>query len=297
MNRSDFGKAACCGHCWTAVPIFCGLLAAAAFAAEPSVIPLWPGTAPGSEGANYPETEIIKGVKQIHNVTKPTLLAFLPEAGKATGSAWVICPGGGFEWLAIEYEGTDLARWLNARGVAAFVLKYRLMRTGDGAPQGREQIREQRTIAMAQAVADGQQAIKLVRAHAAEWGIAPDRIGMIGFSAGGYVTAAVALHHDRDSRPDFAAPIYGLMPEEIRVPADAPPLFLAQADDDRMVPTVENTVRLYTAWRKAGIPAEMHIYLRGGHGFGMLKKGLPTDSWIDRFRDWMELQGLLKRAR
>jgi acetyl esterase/lipase len=297
MKKGEFGVAGCLGRRWMTVPVLCGLLAAAAFAAEPTVIPLWPGTAPGSEGADYPETEIIQGVKQIHNVTKPTLLAFLPEAAKATGSAWVICPGGGFQWLAIEYEGTDLARWLNANGVAAFVLKYRLMRTGDGAPQDRAQMRELRATAIAQAVADGQQAVKLVRAHAAEWRISQDRIGIIGFSAGGYVAAAVALQHDDQSRPDFAAPIYGLMPLEIRVPADAPPIFLAQADDDRTVPTVENTVRLYTAWKKAGVPAEMHIYLRGGHGFGMLKKGLPTDSWIDRFHDWLELQGLLKPVR
>jgi acetyl esterase/lipase len=273
------------------------LLAASGFAAEPRVIPLWPGSAPGSESADYPETEIVEGARQVHNVTKPTLLAFLPDPAKATGTAWVVCPGGGFQWLAIEYEGTDLARWLNANGVAAFVLKYRVMRTGEGAPQDREGMPARRRVAIEQAVADGRQAIRLVRSHAAEWGIARDRIGIVGFSAGGYIAADLALRHDAETRPNFAAPIYGAMPSDMTVPADAPPVFLAHADDDRTVPTIDTSIRLYTAWKKAGIPVELHIYLRGGHGFGMVKKGLPTDSWIDRFHDWMELEGLLKLAR
>jgi acetyl esterase/lipase len=276
------------------------LLAAAAFAAEPKEIPLYPGAAPGSENATYAEQQTIgpqDNVRRIANVTHPVLLAYLPESGKANGTAWIVCPGGGFRFLAIDYEGTDVARWLNSNGVAAFVLKYRVMRTGDDAANDPAAMREGRQTAMAFALADGQQAVRLVRSHAAEWGIAPDRIGIMGFSAGGYVAAAVALHHDAASRPNFAAPIYGAIPPDITVPADAPPLFLVHADNDGTLSPVDNTVRLYTAWRRANIPAEMHIYLKGAHGFGMRKLGLPTDTWIDRFRDWLDLEKLLKPAR
>jgi acetyl esterase/lipase len=273
------------------------LLATAAFAADPKEIPLYPGAAPGSENATYAEQETIgpqDNIRRISNVTHPVLLAYLPESGPATGTAWIVCPGGGFRYLAIDYEGTDLARWLNSNGVAAFVLKYRVMRTGDDGEKDPATIADRRKTATAFALADGQQAVRVVRSHAAEWGIAPDRIGIIGFSAGGYVAAAVALHHDAASQPNFAAPIYPALPPDIAVPADAPPLFLAHADDDATLSSVDNAVRLYTAWKKAKIPAEMHIYLKGGHGFGMKKLGLPTDTWIDRFKDWLGLEGLLK---
>ncbi len=269
---------------------------AAGWAAGPQTIPLYPGAAPGSEDANYPETEIVQGVRQVHNVTKPVLLAFLPDPAKANGTAWVVCPGGGFQWLAIEYEGTDLARWLNEQGIAAFVLKYRVMRTGEGAPQDAAGMPERRRTAISWAVADGRQAITLVRSRAAEWHVNPNRIGIIGFSAGGYIAASLALDHDATNRPNFAAPIYGAMPPEMIVPADAPPLFIAQATDDRLVPPLDTSLRIYAAWKKAGIPVELHMYAQGGHGFGMTKKNLPSDTWVDRFRDWMGTQGLLKPA-
>jgi acetyl esterase/lipase len=281
-------------------PLLGILLAAAAFAAEPKVIPLWPGAAPGSENTNYEEQDAVgpqDSIRRISNITRPTLLVYLPETVRPTGAGVVVCPGGGFRYLAFDYEGTDVARWLNSFGVAAFVLKYRVMRTGDDAGKEPATMQERRKTAIPMAVADGQQAVRLVRSHAAEWGVAPDRIGIMGFSAGGYVAAAVALQHDSGSRPNFAAPIYPATPPEYTVPADAPPLFLAHADDDKTVSPVDHTVRLYTAWKKAGIPAEMHIYARGGHGFGMRKKGLPTDGWIDRFREWLDLQGFLKGAR
>jgi len=276
------------------------LLAAAAFAAEPREIPLYPGAAPGSENATYAEQETIgqqDHVRRIANVTHPVLLEYLPESAKATGTAWIVCPGGGFRYLAIDYEGTDLARWLNSNGVAAFVLKYRVMRTGNDGEKDPATMRDRLQTATAFALADGQQAVRVVRSRAAEWGIAPDRIGIIGFSAGGYVAAAVALHHDAASRPNFAAPIYPALPPDITVPADAPPLFLVHADDDATLSSVDNTVRLYTAWKTATITSEMHIYLKGSHGFGMRKLGLPTDSWVDRFHDWLGLEGLLKPVR
>jgi len=273
------------------------LLAIAARAADPQTIPLYTGAAPGMENADYPETDIVQGVRQIHNVTKPVLLAFLPDPSKANGTAWVVCPGGGFQWLAIEYEGTDLARWLNDQGIAAFVLKYRVMRTGEGAPQDPAGMPERRRAAISWAVADGGQAIRLVRSRAAEFHINPGRIGIIGFSAGGYIAAALALQHDAQDRPNFAAPIYGAMPPEMNVPADAPPLFIAQATDDKLVPPLDTSIRIYAAWKKAGIPVELHMYAQGGHGFGMHKKNLPSDTWVDRFRDWMNTQGLLQPAK
>jgi acetyl esterase/lipase len=281
-------------------PLFAIALAAAAFAAEPKVIPLWPGVAPGSEGWNYEETDTVgpkDTIRRIGNVARPTLLAYLPDAAIANGTAVVVCPGGGFRILAIDHEGHDVARWLNSMGVAAFVLKYRVMRTGDSDEKDPAKMAERRKIAIPFAVADGQQAIRLVRSRAYEWGIARDRIGIMGFSAGGYVAAAVALQHDAGSRPDFAAPIYPAVPEDVTPPADAPPLFLVHADDDPTLAPLDHSVRLYAAWKKAKVPAELHIYSRGGHGFGMRKADLPSDTWTDRFRDWLKVQGLLKPAR
>ena len=144
-------------------------------------------------------------------------------------------------------------------------------------------------------VADGLQAMKLVRRRAAEWGVAPDRIGIMGFSAGGSVTTGVALEYDADSRPDFAAPIYSAPIEDISVPADAPPLFIAVAHDDPFAASA--SVPLYSAWSAAGRSAELHIYSKGGHGFGMYKQGLPADHWIDHFGDWLQVQGVLEPPR
>jgi acetyl esterase/lipase len=201
--------------------------------------------------------------------------------------------------LAIDHEGIDVADWLNARGVAAFVLKYRLvptaMRDEDFAKQmlslPEPKLKELTRQIGPLAITDGQQAMKVVRERAPSWGIAPDRIGIMGFSAGGRVTTGVALEHDAESRPSFAAPIYGALWEEIIVPADAPPLFIALANDDELA--VEPSVALYGAWRAAGQPVELHIYAQGGHGFGMRKQGLPADHWIDRFGEWLAVQGFL----
>ncbi|HTD21955.1 MAG TPA: alpha/beta hydrolase [Terriglobales bacterium] len=281
-----------------ALPFFCTLLATVAFAAEPKVIPLWPGVAPGSENSKYEETQITvqDGTKRISNVTHPTLTAFLPDAATANGTAVIICPGGGFRWLSFDHEGAELARWLNSIGVTAFVLKYRVMRTGDEDEKDPAKAAERKKAVIPLAIADGQQAVRLVRAHASEWSIARDRIVLLGFSAGGYVAAGATVQHDAESRPNFAAFLYPGTPDDLTAPADAPPLFMVQADDDKTVPPLEHSIHLYEAWKKAGISAELHIYSRGGHGFGMHKKGLPVDTWPDRFRDWLDLQGLLKPA-
>ena len=276
------------------------LLGCAAFAAEPKVIPLWPGEAPGSEGWTQQEEEIVgpaDTLRRVRNVTRPTLTVYLPDPAAANGTAVIVCPGGGFRILSIEHEGRDTARWLNSLGVTAFMLKYRLMRTGDAGEKVPAEMAARRKALTPLAVADGQQAVRLVRAHAAEWGVNPDRVGIMGFSAGGYVAAAVAPQHDAGSRPAFAAPIYPATPEDVTAPADAPPLFLAHADDDKSVPPINHSIRLYAAWKKAQAPAELHIYARGGHGFGMQKRGLPIDGWTDRLREWLDAQGLLKPAR
>jgi len=287
-------------------------LTASTYAQQP-VISLYPGVAPGSENAKQKEVSFVNPDKQtrIRNVTQPTLTAYLPERSKANGTAIIVAPGGGFMHLAMEKEGSDMAHWLQARGVAAFVLKYRLMDTGT-----EEQYRERATAmtratqrssttpatppapnparqqALEFAIADGAQAVRLVRQRAAEWGIAPDRIGLIGFSAGGMLTMGVVIKNDAASRPNFAAPIYGGSTNGQTVAADAPPLFIAVASDDPIAAV--SSAKLYLEWKAAGRSAELHIYSQGGHGFGMTKRGLPVDSWVERFGEWLQIQGLLK---
>ncbi len=291
----------------SSVPLQASLTASAVqpSANQPKVIPLWPGVAPGSEGWTQQEQEVFAPQLKsriVHNVARPTLTAFFPEASIRNGTAVIVCPGGAFHFLAIEFEGTEVATWLNSLGITAFVLKYRLVRTGDDAMQETtDHLRDPAKMADLMktlrplVLADGQQAVRMVREHAAEWGLAPDRIGIMGFSAGGAVTAAVALQHDSASRPDFAAPVYGLAPEQVTVPEDAPPLFVVCAADDPLVPP-DHSVRLYSAWHAAGHPVELHVYAKGGHGFGMKKQVLPVDQWTDRFSDWLKAQGFLKPA-
>lgn len=267
------------------VPALLLFLTTAALAADPAVIPIWPGAAPGSEDWKGDERTVTieNGEPRIYNVTRPTLTAYVPDAATATGAAVVVCPGGGFYRLAIDHEGMQVARWLNSIGVAAFVLKYRV----------NESVERRKVSELA--AADGRQAIRLVRSRAAEWRLAKDRIGVMGFSAGGYVASSVALDTDPESRPDFAAPIYPGVPQEVKPAAGAPPLFLLHATDDPTVPVATTTLRLYTAWRDAGAPVEMHVYAQGGHGFGMRKTDLPVKSWPDRFREWMSAMGILRR--
>ncbi len=265
-------------------------------------IPLWPDGAPGSEDWPQHETESFMppaNFRVIRNVAQPTLTAYFPKPTDANGTAVIICPGGAFHFLAIAHEGTDVAAWLIARGVTAFVLKYRLLRTGDDfATEVWRNLGDPQRMGALMAplipllLADGQQAVRLVRQRAAEWDLAPDRVGIMGFSAGATVTVNVALQHDADSRPDFAAAIYAAHHGGVPVPADAPPMFILCAADDPLVPAA-GSIQLYTDWQAAGRPAELHVYAKGGHGFGMNKLGLPVDTWIERFGDWLEAQGLL----
>jgi len=272
---------------------------------QPTVLPLWPGAAPGSEDWDYPEREVENwpGLRVVLNVARPTLTVSLPDPGRgdapATGAAVVICPGGAFHMLAVDHEGHEVARWLNAHGIAAGVLKYRVVQTGEDyqaeidAHLG-DRARMAALIATLRPMveADGQQAIGLMRQHAAEWSIDPARVGMMGFSAGAAVTYFVATARaGAERRPAFAGYIYGGGRDDGEAPPDAPPIFILCAADDPIA--APGAVPLYQAWRAAGITAELHIYARGGHGFGMRPRGLPTDDWIARFHDWLGEIGIL----
>lgn len=267
---------------------------------QPQVIPLWAEGEIDTSGWDKPEeiTYNETGLKVIRNVSQPTLTAYLPDPAIATGTAVIVCPGGAYHFLAFEHEGIDVARWLNAHGIAAFMLKYRLVQTGDDFPKciGENLSNPDKRAALFDPLfpmitADGCQAVRLVRSRAAEWGLNPGRIGIMGFSAGGFVTLSTALHYDASSRPDFAAPIYSAPPLDAPIPTDAPPLFLLCAADDDMASAV--STQYYAAWRAAGHPVELHIYSKGGHGFGMFQKGLPSDNWIERFAEWLGAQGFL----
>lgn len=254
-------------------------------------VKVWPGVAPGSEHWTQNELAVESTPigTVIFNVVTPTLTPFLPPRGKATGTGVIVAPGGAFVALAIDLEGTTVARWLQERGIAAFVLKYRIVeKRGEGIPM------MDMDTAGRYGIADGIQALKVVRQHAAEWGISPDRIGFIGFSAGAMVTSGTVLQQDSAARPNFAAMIYGgpfgVMPA---IPSNLPPLFLAWAQDDRLAR--EAIVNFHDALRRAGQRPEVHIFSTGGHGFGLKKQGTSSDHWIDDFYNWLDAQGLTKR--
>lgn len=277
-----------------------GQVSTSATVAEGKVINLWPGVAPGSE--HWKQAETVLGPDRIVNVTTPTLTAYLPDPSNATGTAVIIAPGGGFVWLSINSEGHDVAKWLAARGIAAFVLKYRTFQV-----QGQDaaQLGQSAFTALGEVmrnhslgdeyskygIADGMQAVKVVRAHAAEWGISPDRVVLTGFSAGAILTSAVLLQPD--ARPNYAAPIYGGPFIEVPpIPQGLPPIFFAVAQDD---PGGDPLVtRFYDALKAAGYKPELHVFSAGGHGFGMRKQGTTSDHWIEEFYWWLEAHGLTK---
>jgi acetyl esterase/lipase len=288
------------------VRTFCVVLFLATRVAAQDVLPLYPGTPPGSAQESYPEKEYFSktwNAEVVANVTKPTLTVFKPSPESRNGTAVVICPGGGFMALSITSEGTDVAKYLAERGVTAFVLKYRLAHTGDDATQEfaamfaeKQKFQEMLATVLPLSVADGLAAVNYVRQHASEWGVSSERVGIIGFSAGGTVAAGVAFRYAPEGRPAFVAPIYGAaaMFKDASVPGDAPPMFVVAATDDQLGLAPES-VALYEKWTGARKSAELHMYAKGGHGFGMRKQNLPTDHWIDRFADWLQLQGWLKQ--
>lgn len=269
---------------------FVTLFAAAAVHAQ--VVRIWPAVAPGSESWKQKEVTITNTPvgTVVMDVVTPTLTAYLPEPSKATGTGVIIAPGGAFVALAISLEGADVARWLQQRGIAAFVLKYRVVeKKQEGIPQ------MNMDTAGRYGIADGIQALAVVRQHAAQWHLSSNRIGMLGFSAGGMVVAGATLQADSVRRPNFAAMIYGapfgVMP---RIPRTLPPVFLAWADDDDVA--LEPVLRFRDALVKAGARPELHAFSAGGHGFGMKKQGTTSDYWIDIFYTWLTAKGFAKAS-
>jgi dienelactone hydrolase len=270
------------------------------------VIRLWEGKAPGSESWTHQEvsTPSANGISTIRDVVDPSMTAYLPEPSTSNGIAVVVCPGGAFRALAWESEGVAVARWLNKNGVAAFVLKYRLLKTGEGKtafampgagskPQFKnananpDPNNEELNNVIRMAISDGQQAIRLVRQNAKKWSINPSKIGIMGFSAGGGVVVGTALLNDPAGYPNFLVSLYGPSQFDVHVPANAPPLFIAVAANHK--PVSMGCVALYSVWNEAGKSAELHVYSKGRFGLG--GKGLPSDTWPDRFLEWLKAEG------
>jgi acetyl esterase/lipase len=269
------------------------------------VLKLWPGAVPGEQGDIGEETAVASGapkpVTRISNVSQPMITVYRAPADKANGCAVVICPGGGYSILAYDLEGTEVAQWLNSLGVTAVLLKYRVPRRDKDQPH-------------AAPLQDAQRAIRLTRQHAAAWGVDPQRIGILGFSAGGNLTVMAATHWDQTTydpvdqadqlscRPDFMIPIYPAYlgdPEKplqlnplVRVTERTPPAFIAITHDDK--DRAIHAALLLIALKQANVPAELHVYSQGGHGYGLRPSDNPVSTWHDRCADWMRVSGLLK---
>lgn len=298
---------------WTMA--LCLLIAATAAHAQAAVwqpaaghaqIPLWPGEPPDAKPVPGPET-LDKGA--ITNVTRPTMTVYAPK-GPNTGAAVLVIPGGGFQILAIDLEGTEICDWLTSRGVTCVLLKYRV----PSLPYVWQcDCRPHNMTTPLQSLEDTQRALRLVRARAAEWQIDPHKVGVIGFSAGGYLVAEASTRFKKElykpiddvdkqsSRPDFAIAIYpGHLTESttlnknVPVSHDTPPTFLLQAEDDH-VDGVDQALVYYTALKNADVPVEMHLYAQGGHAFGLHKKELPIAEWPHLVDVWMKTIGMVPR--
>ncbi len=276
--------------------------ACSSWAAEPIVVKLWPKGAPepagftmGPEKSIPPKNE--QDVLRVTDVSDPTISIYKPD--KPNGTAVIVAPGGGYNILAIEHEGTQVCEWLNSMGVTGVLLKYRVP-DRKGTKQGEIPLQ------------DGQRAMGIVRHRAAEWGIKPDRIGFLGFSAGGHLCVMTTLHPNErsyerdpaleaeDATPDFSIPVYPAyltekdgfqLKPQFAVTPKSPPICLVHANDDKITPA--GSALLYLEYKKQGLPAELHIYVKGGHGYGMKKSGQPVNSWPDRVGGWMKSSGLL----
>ncbi len=276
--------------------------------AQQKVIPLYNGAAPGSENWTWSEQENDSNAwktKVVYNVSKPTLNVFLPDASApATGTAVIICPGGGFHALSINSEGYDVANWLTKKGITCFVLKYRLAHTESNDPVqewtaglGTREGRAKDSVAILMAIADGKAALTYVRQHAAEYNIKTNQVGMIGFSAGGTVTASSAFNYTAENRPDFVAPVYAYMPPQLMgtVADDAPPMFIVAASDDNLN-LAPHSVDLYSKWLAAKKPVELHLYVKGESWLWYAQAKFANRYWIDRFGDWLSIMGFAKGA-
>lgn len=276
--------------------------------AQQKVVQIYAGAAPGSENWNWAE-----GINEnnswktqvVYNVTKPSLTVYTPDPSIANGTAVVICPGGGFIALSMGNEGYDVANWLVKKGITCFVLKYRLAHVptndpvkyfNDAVHDGDTVKQRQQREAIPLCIADGKAAIAYVRAHAKEYNINPAKIGIMGFSAGGTITAAAAFEYTPENKPDFAAPVYAFFPKTMqgKIAEDAPPMFIAVAANDPLN-LQPHSVDLFTSWNQAKKDVELHVYNQGGHGFGMRVQHTTSDTWIERFADWLAVKGFLAK--
>jgi len=285
--------------------LFAGLVLFISFySSAQTVINLYSGAAPGSENWNWEETQIKVDIGTIvMDVSHPSLTAYLPA--NPNGTAVVIAPGGAFHALAFDLEGTEVAKRLNVKGITAFVLKYRLVHNDPAHPENSignlmatknfKKLDSLNAPVVPLAMQDGLTAVKYVRQHAADYKIDPDKIGFMGFSAGGTVTMSVAYNATDENRPNFVAPIYAYEGAIIgsTVPSARTPIFIAAASDDDLG-LATHSVHIYLKWLEASQPAELHMYESGKHGFGTKKQGLPVDSWMDRFTDWLTTHNLIK---
>ena len=275
------------------------LLTASPGAAErPAEIPLWPNAAPGSEGKPTKETVTTSasGELSVSGIHNPSITPYIPAKDTATGLAILVIPGGGHRVLAITHEGYNVAEWLRDRGIAAFVLKHRLAREAESTYK-----------IEVESYADTRRAMQLIRSRAAEWGIDPARVGALGFSAGGELVTAVSTRFDagnaaaadplerQNSKPAFQALIYPGRSGDILPTKDSPPAFLAAAYNDRQ-DISEGLAEAYLRFKRAGVPAELHIYGTGGHGFGQRTTNKrPVGQWMVRFEEWLAESGFLRR--
>lgn len=286
------------------VVALCGGVTRIAWSVEPAVISIWPGQAPGETVDVGPEVVQpnkpgeVPPVTRVTNVGQPTLTAYLAPLEKRNGTSVIICPGGGFNILAWNKEGIEVAEWFNSIGVSAFVLKYRTPTAKRDVPW----------LAPAQ---DAQRAIRYLRVHAGDWNLARDRIGLLGFSAGGSAAANAAIKSETrlydkidatdeaSCRPDFLMLVYpaylvdaqGQLKPDLAVTKETPPMFLAHAFNDGI--TCENSVQLFLALKKAGVASELHIYSAGGHGFGLRPSEDAVSTWPKRCEDWLRGRGLV----
>jgi acetyl esterase/lipase len=278
--------------------VFLSWMCDVAIAGQPQTVLLWPNGAPGSEGKLAAESVRLsaQGEHIVSTVNAPSISVALPEADKSTGVAVIVIPGGGHVELWMDHEGYDVAAYLAGHGIAAFVLKYRLAR----APGSTYTVE-------GDSLADIRRAVRLVRSRASQWHIDSDRVGVLGFSAGGELAALAATRYDegvrdapdpverQSSRPNFQGLLYPAIPKEMRLSKQTPPAFLLGGADDR--PTIsQGLALLYVQLRAAGVPAELHLYDGVGHGFGLRSSNTgPVAAWPQRFLDWLQARGIMSR--
>ena len=276
------------------------------------------GIPPGSEKWTWHEqtTQAPEGGMMVRNVVIPTVTVFKPAEGTAKGTAVIIGPGGAFHFLMMDKEGYEVARWLTQFGVTAFVLKYRVQHTPENDadlpvffkklgselpavsqieayPPSSHPVAE---AARLWGEEDGRQAIRFVRSHARQFGVDINKIGIMGFSAGGGISVNAAFKFDSLSRPDFVGAIYAGYRIVSPIPKNLPPLFIAITDDDKYVAPI-SSARLFEDWHRTGAPVELHIFTNGEHGFGMKKQNKQSDHWLSLFKDWLVAQGFISASK